>query len=181
MCMMKDASPPCAIVLVADGFEETETITILGLLRQAGLCVKSVGLTSGLVSSAHGVWVMPDRTLADLDSLLHTTPISAVILPEGTQSVAKLEADPRVHNLLRQVAAQRGQFVTSQDGLRVIRAAIACGNELDDVANDSALRIILREPEQPLGAFVLDLVRRLKQSPQVHKTTWKPIGHEEGR
>lgn len=82
---------------------------MLSLLRQAGLCVKSVSLTSGLVGGAHGVWLMPDLTLADLDRLTATTSINVVILPEGSQSLARLEADARVHRLLRQVAVRGGQ------------------------------------------------------------------------
>ena len=73
----------CALVIIADGFEETEAVVILSSLRQAGLCVKSVGLTSGLISGAHGILLMPDLTLTDLGDLSAVTYVNAVILPEG--------------------------------------------------------------------------------------------------
>lgn len=158
----RGANQGCALVVLANGFEEAETIVFLSLLRQAGLCVKSVSLTSGLVGSAHGVWLMPDLTIADLDGLTDTTPISAVILPEGSQSLARLEADPRVHRLLRRVVAQRGKIVTSRDGLQVARAAGVLVNELEGIDDGQTMPVLLREPGQSLEAFARDLIRRLK-------------------
>ena len=123
---------------------------------------------------------MPDMTLADLDQLASITSINMVILPEGRQSLTKLEADPRVHRLLRQIVAQRGQIGTSYDGLRVTRAAEIWNNELGDIADDPTTVVILREPEQTYATFVLDLVRRLKQPPQAHKIAPGLTEHEEG-
>jgi hypothetical protein len=163
--LAKDANQRCALVIVADGFEEMEAMVFLSLLRQAGLCVKSVGLTSGLVGGAHGVWIMPDLTLADLDQLTHTASIHAVILPEGRPGLAKLEADPRVHRLLRQVVAQRGQIVTSREGLRVLRVAAVWSNAPGE-RGDPTTAVILRDPGQPSEVFVQDLIRKLMQPPR---------------
>ena len=159
---MKDISQRCALLILAAGFEEAETAAILSLLRQAGLCAKSVSLVSGLVGGAHGVWFMPDLTLIDLDQLNHPFRISAVILPSGQHSLTKLEADPRVHKLLRQVVANRGHIITDREGLRVVRAAAVWCNEPEDIHDDLSMAIILRKPEEPPGVFVRDLVRRLK-------------------
>ncbi len=134
----------------------------INLLRQAGLCVKSVGLTSGLIDGAHGMWQMPDLTLTDLDLLINTMSISVIILLAGRQSLARLETDLRVHRLLRRVVAQRGQIATSREGLRVLRAAAMWGNEPGDVNNNRGTLVILRDPEQSLEAFARDLLRRLK-------------------
>ena len=156
----------CVLIIIADGFEETETIVFLSLFRQAGLCVKSVGLTSGLISSAHGVWLMPDLTLTDVDRLIHTMFISVVILPEGRESLARLERDPRVHRLLRQVVAQRGQIVTGREGLRVPRAAAVWVGEADKDDDERRMPVLLREPGQSLEVFAQDLIYRLKQLPR---------------
>jgi hypothetical protein len=155
----------CALIIIADGFEETEVTVFLSLMRQAGLHVKSVGLTSGLISSARGVWLMPDLILTDLDLLINTTPINVIILPEGKQSLARLEADPRVHRLLRQVVAQRGQIVTSQEGLRVLRAAAMWESASGAADDDRGTPVLLREPGQSVETFARDLARRLMQPP----------------
>jgi hypothetical protein len=153
----------CVLVIVADGFEETQTVMTLSLLRQAGLCVKSVGLTSGLIGGAHGVRLMPDLTFTELDRL--TTSIRLVFLPSGRQSLTRLEADPRVHRLLRRVVAQQGQIVTGPEGLRVSRAAAlwvsASGEDVDD---DQRTPVLLRDPNQPPEVFTRELIQRLKRS-----------------
>ncbi len=152
----------CAIVIIADGFEETDTIITLSLLRQAGLCVKSVGLTSGLIGSVCGVRLMPDLVLADLDHLNNGVHISVAILPEGRQSLLRLEADPRVHRLLRRVVAQRGQIVTGPEGLRVPRAASLWVSNLGEDYG-SRLPVLLRDPNQPTQVFIRELIQKLKE------------------
>jgi putative intracellular protease/amidase len=159
----KDNNQKCVLVVIADGFEETDAIVILSLLRQAGIYVKSVGLISGLIGSAHGVWIMPDLTLADLDRSIDGASIGIVILPEGRQSLARLEADPRVHRLLRRVVAQRGHIVTSAEGLRVPRAAALWGEEPGAADDDQRMPVLLRERGQSPEVLALDLIRRLKQ------------------
>jgi putative intracellular protease/amidase len=150
-------------MIIADGFKETETIILLSALRQAGLWVKSVGLTSGLIGGAHGVWLMPDLTLADIDHLLKSTTISLVVLPEGRQSLVRLKTDPRVHQLLRQVVAQQGQIVTSPEGLQVSRAAAVWVDESGGVDGDQKTPILLRDPAESLEAFAQGLIRRLRK------------------
>ena len=155
----------CILVLVVEGFEEREAIVFLSMLRQSGLYAKSVALTSGLVSSAHGVWLMPDLTFSDLDHWTNGTSIGAVILPEGRQALLRLETDPRVHKLLRRVVAQGGQIVTSREGLRVPRAAGLWGDEIEQGENGPRVPVLLREPGQSLDTLAQILIRRLRQSP----------------
>lgn len=145
----------CILVVVADGFDEKEIVTFLSLLRQEGLCVKSVGLTSGLTGGTHGVWLKPDLTFADVEDFMDATPISMVILPEGGQNLVRMENDPRVHRLLRQVVAQRGRIATGPEGLRIVRAAEAQGNGQGEV-------VLVRRPDQLPGAFTRYLIERLK-------------------
>jgi putative intracellular protease/amidase len=159
---VRDLNKRCALIIIADGFEEIETVTVLTLMRQAGLCIKSVGLTSGPVSGAHGVWVVPDLTLADVERLTDVTSISAVILPDGKQSLARLEADPRVHRLLRQVVAQRGQIATGRNGLKVVRAATVWDKVSAEVDNAFRVPVLVREWKQSAEKFVQELTRRLK-------------------
>ena len=158
---MKGTGQSCTVVLVANGFEEAETVALLSLLRQAGLCIKSVGLVSGLIEGARGLSIRPDLTLADLESPEHTIAINAVILPEGKPSLARLEADPRVHKLLKQVMAKQGLVITSREGLRVVRAAL-WGNPTGHDGDELSSTVIVREPQAPFESFVRDLVRRLQ-------------------
>jgi putative intracellular protease/amidase len=145
----------CVLVVIADGFDEKEIVAFLSLLRQEGLCVKSVGLTSGLTGGTHGVWLKPDLTFTDVEGFMDATPISVVILPEGGQNLARMENDPRVHRLLRRVVAQRGRIATGPEGLRIVRAAeVWCNGHREAV--------LVRQPDQLPGAFTRYLIARLK-------------------
>jgi hypothetical protein len=86
---------------------------------------------------------------------MDATPISMVILPEGGQNLARMENDPRVHRLLRQVVAQRGQIATGPEGLRIVRSAEAWGNGQRDA-------VLVRRPDQLPEAFARYLIARLK-------------------
>jgi 4-methyl-5(b-hydroxyethyl)-thiazole monophosphate biosynthesis len=149
------------LILIADGFEETETIIWLSLVRQAGLCIKSVGLTRGLVSGAHGISLKSDLALSELEPWLNTTAIRAVILPGGEASLARLEADPRTHKLLRRVVEQNGQIVTGSDCMPMVQAAARRGSQLREIDDDRPAPLLVCDPERSLEVLVQDLIRRL--------------------
>jgi len=162
----KNVAQSCVLVIMTNGFDETETISIISILRQAGLCVKSVGLASGLVGSAHGLWLMPDLTLSDLDDLVKTKFVRMVVLPENEQSLARLEIDPRIHKFLSQVVAQKGQIAVGPRGMQLLKAASTQGNRLDNEKLDYASCLLIQKPGQSPEVFAHDLVRRLTQSPR---------------
>jgi 4-methyl-5(b-hydroxyethyl)-thiazole monophosphate biosynthesis len=150
-------------MILADGFEETQTVILLSLLREAGLCVKSVGLKGGLITSLHGISIKPDLTLTDLQTLRTTIQVSLVILPEGEQSLAKLKGDPRIHKLLYQTAHQQGQIVTSSAGLPVLQATRLSLDEENTTDNRFLHALILRDIKVPLETFAQNLINQQKR------------------
>ena len=54
-------------ILLGTGFEESEALVPADLLRRAGVEVRLVGVDGPAVTSAHGVTVTADLTLAELD------------------------------------------------------------------------------------------------------------------
>ncbi len=89
-------------VLLANGFEEIEAITIIDVLRRAGIEVAAVGLSPGAVKGSHGVQVEADRDLAAAAGETW----DMVILPGGLPGATNLRDDPRVQELLRRQASQ---------------------------------------------------------------------------
>lgn len=157
----KHASERCAVMIIADGFNEAEAVSILSALREAGIYTKSIGLTSGLMTGIHGIPVMPDHPLIDLAYKLDVSSIQAVILPGEKRSFTKLEADPRIHRLLRQVIAQQGFIATNERGYRVLKHAFGQEKVLREASDD---RFLLRSsPDQTVGTFAQTIVRRLRR------------------
>lgn len=89
------------LVPLAAGCEELEAVTIIDLLRRAGIEVVAAGLQPGIVKAARGTLLVPDCTL---DVALHES-YDMVVLPGGMPGMTNLKNDPRVIALLQQMAA----------------------------------------------------------------------------
>ena len=89
------------LVPLADGCEELEAVTIIDLLRRAGIEVVSAGLKPGVVKASRGVQLVPDVTL---DVALQDD-YDMVVLPGGMPGAAHLKDDVRILDLLKNMAA----------------------------------------------------------------------------
>lgn len=96
-------------ILLAPGFEESTVVFCLEQMREAGLSVSLVSLSTGLVSGLHGLVLRPDYSL---DQLLPGLSCRLVIVPGSRQCASSLLADPRVHHLLRNTL-NGGGFIVS--------------------------------------------------------------------
>lgn len=99
---------PKVLVPLADGCEELEAVTIIDLLRRAGVDVVTAGLKPGIVKASRGVQLMPDVRL-DAALLEH---FDMVVLPGGMPGAANLKADARIIELLKRMAAA-GQYTAA--------------------------------------------------------------------
>ena len=88
------------LVPLAPGCEELEAVTVIDLLRRAGIEVLSAGLEDGPVTASRGVVLVPDTTL---DAALRQD-FDMVVLPGGGPGSDRLNDDPRVVSLLKRMA-----------------------------------------------------------------------------
>ena len=75
-------------MLLGTGFEETEAIAPLDLLRRAGVEVLTVGLNGKTIYGSHGIGVEADITIDQMD----LTALEMIILPGGLGGVASIRA-----------------------------------------------------------------------------------------
>ncbi len=74
----------------ANGFEETEAIAPLDIMRRAGIEVKTISINpSREVTGSHGITYVADTTAADIDASVMP---EAVILPGGMPGTTNLGA-----------------------------------------------------------------------------------------
>lgn len=97
-----------ALVLFAEGSEELEAVTVINILRRAGVRVTLAGLTDGSLRGSRGVMIQPDTTL---DAAMHAD-FDMIVLPGGQPGTNNLKADASVLKLLRRMAAE-GKYVTA--------------------------------------------------------------------
>jgi 4-methyl-5(b-hydroxyethyl)-thiazole monophosphate biosynthesis len=96
------------LVPLAPGCEELEAVTIIDLLRRAGIEVVTAGLESGPVRASRGVTLLPDT---DLDSVL-ADDFDMIVLPGGLPGAEHLDEDPRIRALVRRLA-EAGRYTAA--------------------------------------------------------------------
>lgn len=93
-------------VMFADGFEETEALAPVDVLRRCGLEVTTVSVTEEIiVEGAHGVPVVAEALIGETDF----SDADAIIIPGGMPGAATLAAHTGVQQVLRQ-QAERGKL-----------------------------------------------------------------------
>jgi 4-methyl-5(b-hydroxyethyl)-thiazole monophosphate biosynthesis len=73
-------------VLLGTGFEETEAIAPIDLMRRANIPVLTVGLNGKNITGGHGITVKADITVKEMD----LTQMEMIVLPGGLGGVASI-------------------------------------------------------------------------------------------
>ena len=98
---------PTVLVPLASGFEELEAITIIDLLRRAGVEVVTAGLddvAGASVTASRGTVHIPDQPLVAVLQQRY----DMIVLPGGLPGADHLRDDARLAELLRRTAQQGG-------------------------------------------------------------------------
>ena len=95
-------------MFLGTGFEETEAIAPLDLLRRAGLKVLTVGLNGKTIYGGHGIGVEADITIDQLD----LTDLEMVILPGGLGGVASIRGCQQAMDAIR-FAYENGKYTAA--------------------------------------------------------------------
>jgi 4-methyl-5(b-hydroxyethyl)-thiazole monophosphate biosynthesis len=108
-----------ALVFLATGFEEIETVTVVDVLRRANIEVTIAGLMSQPTEGAHGMKVVPDTKVENIN----VTDFDAVIVPGGNPGYKNLRKDQRVLNMVKEAF----------DSNKIVAAICAAPAVLSDV------------------------------------------------
>lgn len=95
-------------MLLGTGFEETEAIAPLDLLRRAGVSVQTVGVNGQVIVGGHGIPVTADILLGEVEP----TALEMVILPGGMGGVNSIRGSREAVELL-QFAWENNKFVAA--------------------------------------------------------------------
>lgn len=95
-------------MLLGTGFEETEAIAPLDLLRRANIPVMTVGVNGKTVYGSHGIGIEADITLGQMD----LTDMDMIILPGGLGGVASVRASEGALEALR-FGWENGKYVAA--------------------------------------------------------------------
>jgi len=118
---------------LAPGFEEIEALTVVDILRRAGVRVVLAGTVDGPIEGRTSIRVLPDmgldEALAGLDGF------DAIVLPGGAGGTEHLRNDPRISKALKEMK-----------GSGKIIAAICAAPTVLSAAGVTAGRLITSHP-----------------------------------
>lgn len=93
---------PQVLIPLAPGCEELEAVTLIDILRRAQIKVVTASLTNELaLTASRGTGLIADYLLEDV----LTRDFDMIILPGGQPGTNNLDADPRIHQLLKNQSA----------------------------------------------------------------------------
>ncbi len=95
-------------MLLGTGFEETEAIAPLDLLRRADIPVLTVGVSGKIVYGSHGIGIEADILPGEMD----LTQMEMIILPGGLGGVASARASKEALEALR-FGWENGKYVAA--------------------------------------------------------------------
>lgn len=103
-----------ACVLLVEGFEEIEAVTVVDVLRRADVQVVTIGVDTRKVTGSHGICINVDAALDDIVAV--GTTFDCVVLPGGMPGAARLRDSAKVQ-----------AFVVAQHAAGALAAAICAG------------------------------------------------------
>ena len=114
------------LVPLAPGFEEIEAITVIDVLRRAGIEVTVAGTQAGPIEGSRGIRVTADKTLADM----RAEDFDMIAVPGGAKGVENLQKDPRLLPLLGEFTANGKQVAAICAAPSLLAAAgLLCGKQ----------------------------------------------------
>jgi 4-methyl-5(b-hydroxyethyl)-thiazole monophosphate biosynthesis len=96
------------LIPLAQGCEELEAVTLIDLLRRAGIHVVTAGLDDQPVTASRGTRLIPD---VSLDKVAQQE-FDMIVLPGGLPGADNLNSDARIHTLLKRTA-ERGNITAA--------------------------------------------------------------------
>lgn len=88
-------------MILDDGFEDIEAITVLDVLTRAGVEVTVAGLHDGPIKAAYGTTILPDTTIDKVTNIF-----DGIMLPGGRKNAESLAANLNVLELVRKYNAE---------------------------------------------------------------------------
>lgn len=92
-----------AIVILAPGFEETEAVTVIDILRRADISTTTVSLSNNpIVPGSHGISLIADAIFDEIPQNF-----DALVLPGGLRGVENMLHSPALMRLVQQASLDK--------------------------------------------------------------------------
>lgn len=165
-------------ILLGNGYEEIEALTVVDYLRRADIAIDMVSITGSLmIKGDHGILVTADLLFEEMDKEVY----DLIVTPGGYPGSEMLAEHEGVLNLLRQ-QHESGRYIASICASPIVLEAAGLTGELigtcfpglegdkvhfnvhkeDIVVHDETQRIITSRGPATAVYFALEIIRHLK-------------------
>lgn len=127
---------PRVLIPLAQGCEELEAVTVIDLLRRAGIEVVTAGLDEQPVTASRRTRLLPDTTLAAVAG----QSFDMIVLPGGLPGADHLAADARLIDLLRAQQAA-GRYLAAICAAPKVLASVGILDERTATAYPGAIEV----------------------------------------
>lgn len=137
-------------ILIGSGFAENKVVYCLSQMRAAGLPTSLLGVSKQTTSGQHGLMVIPDYSLNELDSQVQ---FRLIIIPGSYECVTNLIMAPGFHQQVKEYRSldyANGRIAILSDAETALQQA-----NLFVAASDK----IWRQNGQPLETFCQQLIQ----------------------
>ncbi|MFY9271029.1 MAG: DJ-1 family glyoxalase III [Candidatus Manganitrophaceae bacterium] len=91
------------LIIIAPGFEEIEAVTVIDILRRAGIAVTVAGTVEGPISGARKVTLLADCSIDAVSG----AGFDMIVLPGGQPGTSHLGKDERVKRILEEALSAK--------------------------------------------------------------------------
>jgi protein deglycase len=134
------------LVPLAPGFEEIEAITIIDILRRAGIEVVTAGTIPEHIVASRGTRHLPDCLLDDVKAV----DFDMLVLPGGQPGTNNLRADPRIQHIIQDIRRRSGRVaaICAAPGILAAYGVLdGCAATSHPVARDEVAARVARYSE----------------------------------
>jgi len=140
---------PSVLIPLAQGCEELEAVTIIDLLRRAEVKVITASLDEKPIVASRGTKLLADTTLNQVIN----DDFDMVVLPGGLPGADNLNADQRIHQILKR-SIESNQYVAAICAAPKVLASAGLLNDKKATAYPGVLEAIENNAFEITGAAV---------------------------
>lgn len=91
-----------AFIVLADGFEEIEAVSVIDILKRANIKIIKAGVGSYTIKGDHGILIKTEKTLKEINP----DDYNAIILPGGSKGVENLKESEILLKIIKRYDSQ---------------------------------------------------------------------------
>ncbi|MCD6226732.1 MAG: DJ-1/PfpI family protein [Candidatus Aenigmarchaeota archaeon] len=107
------------MIPLAEGFEEIEALTVVDVLRRAGMHVDTIGVVGSVIEGSHGIRVMTDKRI----NQINPNDYDIIVLPGGSPGYQNLARSGIITEILKNFNRQN-KMIAAICGAPLILAQI---------------------------------------------------------